>query len=203
MIEQIKSLLKSYPEPTKEELAFRVQMKKLKSTLKQMALEIRYQKSIRKITAKPQKDRPYTGSMSLSIKYRHMHVAYCLLRGRTLEQVDSGRELDMEYVNWIVEITKDENRAKLYVCVDEKLSDSQKGVQGAHAVAQFIKQNPYTLWNNGTLVFVKASGARCSYGSWALNESASWREPDMNNANTACASFGPKAEGYFKGFKLV
>jgi len=203
MIEQIKSLIKSYPEPTKEELAFRIQMKKLKSTLKQMALEIRYQKSIRKLSAKPKKGRPYTGYTTLSIKYRHMHVAYCLLRGRTLEQVDSGRELDMEYVNWIVEITKDERRAKLYVCVDEKLSDAQKGVQGAHAVAQFIKQNPYTLWDNGTLVFVKHSHAAASYSGWALSESASWREPDMGNKNTATASFGPKAEGYFKGFKLI
>jgi len=141
--------------------------------------------------------------MILSIKYRHLHVAYCLLRGRTLEQIDSGRELNMDYVNWIVQITKDDTKAKLYVCIDEKLSDAQKAVQGAHAVAQFVKQEKYTLWDNGTLVFIKAPGARCSYSGWALSETASWREPDMNNANTACASFGPTAEGYFKGFKLV
>jgi hypothetical protein len=195
------NLLKKFPEPTKEELAFRERMKRLKGTLKQLASDIKYQKSIRKPSHK--KYLEYRGHMGLSIKYRHLHVAYCLLRGRTLEQVDSGRELDIDYVNWIVEITKDDNRAKLYVCIDEKLSDAQKAVQGAHAVAQFIKDQKYTLWNNGTLVFVKYSCPNVSYCGWALSEVSNWREPDLKNANTASASFGPNAEKYFKGFKLV
>lgn len=201
MIEQIKSLLTKFPEPTKEEKAFRERMKNLKSVLKQLALDIRYQKSIRKPSHKKYLER--TGHVILSIKYRHLHVAYCLLRGRTLEQCDSGRELDIDYVNWIVEITKDESRAKLYVSIDEKLSDAQKAVQGAHAVAQFIKQQKYTLWDNGTLVFIKSSCTNVSLTSWALSEYSHWREPDLKNANTASASFGPNAEKYFKGFKLV
>jgi hypothetical protein len=45
-------------------------------------------------------------SGGLSRKYRHMHIAYCLLRGRTYEQVESyvrpGNEPNMKIVEDIM-----------------------------------------------------------------------------------------------------
>jgi len=176
----------------------RIRLFKVK--LKRLAKDIKYQKSIRKPSHKKHYD--YRGSRDLSWKYRHMHVAYCLLRGRTLEQCDSGKGLDMTYVTWMMDLAKDENRAKLYVCIDEKLSDAQKAVQGAHAVGQFLMEHPYTLWQNGTLVLIKDKyGSSGPYGYAA--ERSSFREPDMKNVVTATASFGPSCETYFKTYKLI
>lgn len=73
-------------------------------------------------------------------QYRHMHIAYCMLRGRTYEQIEqTTREENVlkkhhwETINKLIEKYNDENT--LYVVVDGALSKNQQFVQGAHAVA--------------------------------------------------------------------
>src|ERR1051325_596576 len=128
----------------------------MKQELKALAKQIRSQKKIRKLKH-PHHDK-YCGDWTVlkwSQEYRHKHVAYCLARGRTLDQVDSGSGLDMEYVNWILTTMKEDSKEKLYVVVNEKLSISQQAVQSAHAVAEFLIKHPYTQLKNGYLVLLK------------------------------------------------
>jgi len=58
--------------------------KELKAALKEAAVAIRVKKSKRK-------SRPHgrvAGLDSLRFEVRHHHVAYCLLRGKTIEQIE-------------------------------------------------------------------------------------------------------------------
>lgn len=73
---------------------------------------------------------------------------------------------------------------KLYILVDQQLNYSQRAVQAAHAVAEYMKMTPDTPWYNGTLVLL---------GSEDINQDAElcdvvWREPDYGNRITAAAS---------------
>ena len=183
------------------------QIRALKLNLKQIAKEIKNQKRVRKLHH-PHHDK-YQGDsyvLSLRDKFRHLHVAYCLARGRTLEQVDSGVRLDMERVNWILKTMNPDSKEKLYVVVNETLTPSQQAVQSAHAVAEFMKKNPYTQWKNGYLILLK--GAPNMVGNMrhyvmGAHEYAEFVEPDLNNAVTAQAFFGQRAEAYLKNYKLL
>lgn len=197
----------------------KLQLKKMKAELKALAKEIKYQKSIRK-PKHPEHDK-YAGSRELSFVYRHKHVAYCLARGRTLEQIDSGKGLDMEYVKWFQDALNPENKQKLYVVVDSTLTPAQQAVQGGHAVAEFCKKFPNTLWQNGYLIYLRFEGAisrsgflfkekekqqvdvhwRFKYSHW--HQVATFQEPDLDNKTTAYAVYGPQAEFALKDYKLV
>jgi len=75
---------------------------------------------------------------------------------------------------------------KLYVLVDATLSKSQRAVQTAHAVAQYLIDNPTTVWNNGTLVVLQAE----DINNEALNADSLFREPDLGNRITAITKLG-------------
>lgn len=62
----------------------KIQLKKMKAELKVQALEIRKLKSTRKECANGY----VSGLESARYDYRAKHIAYCLLRGRTLEQIE-------------------------------------------------------------------------------------------------------------------
>lgn len=185
----------------------KTQIKKMKLQLKGLARQIKQNKKLRK-PSHPYHDK-FIGNYSLerlSIAFRHLHVAYCITRGRTLEQCDSGVGLDRDYVNWLLVAINPDSAEKLYVIVNEKLTPSQQAVQSAHAVAEFIKQNPYSLWNNGYLVLLKDSpdsvgNMRCYTPNWQ-EQSAIFKEPDIGDKITAYAFFGPHNKG-FKNLKLV
>ena len=189
----------------------KTQIKKLKLELKELAKQIKQQKSIRK-PSHPAHDQ-YIGLWNckvLSKTYRHKHVAYCLVRGKTLEQVDSGTGLDMDYVNWIIKTMQPESREKLYVVVNETLSPSQQAVQAGHAVAAFLKKYPNTQWDNGYLIYLKDSPRfkdvnMSTYGAVrdAFHQYADFKEPDLGDKITAYACFGPSTEVYFKGKVLL
>jgi hypothetical protein len=188
----------------------KTQIKKMKQQIKEIASQIKSQKPLRK-KKHPHHDK-FIGEWSLfllSRKVRHLHVAYCLIRGRTLEQVDSGVGLDMEYVNWLIKAADKDSKEKLYVVVNDKLSMSQQAVQSAHAVAEFLKQNPNTLWDNGYLVLLKDApnrdGNMVCYGTPRnyQHEYAEFKEPDLGNTITAYASFGPDASLRFKNLGLL
>jgi len=183
----------------------KTQIKKMKQELKSLAKSIKEQKQLRK--QKHIRHSDFIGHHSLSQlrwRFRAIHVAYCLMRGRKLEQVDSGVGLDMDYVNWIIKAANPESKEKLYVVVDEKLTISQQAVQSAHAVAEFLKKNSNTLWDNGYLVLLRHSNTQC----WGVlrnykHEYVEFKEPDLGNKVTAYACFGPSASQQLKGMPLL
>lgn len=188
----------------------KTQISKLKQDLKGIAKTIRQQKKLRK-PSHPHFDK-YIGNYGverLSIEYRHKHVAYCLARGRDLKQIDSGVGLDMDYISWLREVINPESKEKLYVVVNDALSISQQAVQSAHAVAEFMKKNPNTLWTNGYLVMLKAktSSNGDMWGNGWLRDYqhgyAEFKEPDLGNKTTAYACFGPKASQQLKNYSLL
>lgn len=188
----------------------KTQIAKLKQDLKGIAKTIRQQKKLRK-PSHPYHEK-YLGNYrvdQLSIEYRHKHVAYCLARGRTLEQIDSGVGLDMDYISWLREVINPESKEKLYVVVNQKLSAAQQAVQSAHAVAEFMKQNPHTLWTNGYLILLKDTPTSTD-NMWCYaimkdfrHDSASFVEPDVGNKTTAYATFGPSTSQYLKDKSLL
>lgn len=182
-------------------------IRSLKLNLKEIAATIRNQKKVRK------KSHPhhvvYQGDyalLTLREEFRHKHVAYCLARGRTLEQCDSGVKLDMVRVEWIIKTMQPESKEKLYVVVNETLTPSQMAVQSAHAVAEFIRKHPHTQWKNGYLILLKDKpwcdgNMRCT--SCYDAEYAEFIEPDLDNKVTAWAVFGPHAEKNLKSKVLL
>jgi hypothetical protein len=178
----------------------KTQIKKLKLQLKELAKTIKEKKSHRK-------DRQPDGSAGSGYvsglwlardDFRHLHVAYCLLRGRTLEQVDCGKNLDMDRVNWIIKSAQPDSKEKLYVVVNETLTPSQQAVQAGHALAAFLKKYPNTMWNNGYLIYLKEkpiyNGNMACYSFLKGREYAEFIEPDMGDKITAYACFGYNVE---------
>jgi len=115
--------------------------------------------------------------------FRHMHIAYCLLRGRTMKQIESkvregnepNKDLINAYVmkfmgikNFIENITtfrRDKPVVKMYVLVREDLDPIHRTVQGGHAVAQYLLEHKDDLektsndgikqrWNNGYMIYL-------------------------------------------------
>lgn len=70
---------------------------------------------------------------------------------------------------------------KLYVIVDNRLSPSQKAVQAAHGVAQYMLEHP-GKWNNETIVLMRGHPEKLEEVADSI-----WREPDMGNRITAAA----------------
>lgn len=54
----------------------------------------------------------------------------------------------MKYIEFQLEAMKEDK--KLYVVVDKNLPINVQAVQSAHAVAEFMKKHPATMWGNGT-----------------------------------------------------
>jgi hypothetical protein len=184
----------------------KTQIKKMKLDLKEIARQIKEKKSQRKNKEITGGSGYVPGLLELRIAFRHKHVAYGLARGRTLEQMDSGAKLNMDWVNWILKSMTPESKEKLYVVVNEKLHPSQQAVQAGHAVAEFLRKNPNTQWSNGHLIYLKTSpnyvGNIYGYGGEGA-EFASFVEPDLDNKITAYACFGPYAEARHTNLKLV
>lgn len=172
---------------------------KLKLELKNLAKKIRIEKNKRCAD----NNGYVAGLRELRQYYRHRHVLYCLARGRTLEQCDSGVGLDMKYIEFQLEAMKEDK--KLYVVVDKNLPINVQAVQSAHAVAEFMKKHPATMWGNGTLVLLK--NELRTHRSWKYRylpyEYAEFHEPDLKNQMTAYAVFGPGVEDDMKGIPLV
>jgi hypothetical protein len=182
------------------------QLRALKLNLKEIAKEIKNQKKIRKLHH-PHHDK-YKGDyhvLLLRSEFRHKHIAYCLARGRAIEKIDSGKP-DMERVEWILKTMQPESKEKLYVVVNETLTPSQQAVQSAHAVAEFLRKNPHTMWSNGYLILLKDKpgyGGNMRPYLYSNMEYAEFIEPDLDNKVTAYACFGQHVEKQMKDRKLV
>ena len=99
---------------------------------------------------------------------------------------------------------------KMYIMIRDDLSKSQQGVQGGHALAEFMLSYPDIArqWNNGVIVYVKADIDTISSYVHKLADTpnisiASFKEPDIGNQLTAIAAYGPEASPHFSGFKLM
>jgi len=115
--------------------------------------------------------------------YRHMHLAYCLLRGKMMEQIENrvreGNEpneklidtyvkkyMDIDdFLKNILTFRRNKPVIKMYVLVREDLDPIHRTVQGGHAIAQFLLDNKDALiqtsesgitqqWNNGYMVYL-------------------------------------------------
>jgi len=75
---------------------------------------------------------------------------------------------------------------KLYILTLESLSKSHQAVQAGHAVAAYLLKNPKTVWDNGTLVYLKVP----SLEPWAQHADAVFHEPFWDNMLTAVAILG-------------
>ena len=77
---------------------------------------------------------------------------------------------------------------RLYVLVNKKLNPVYGCVQGGHAVAQWLLDNPEQTWNNQYLIYLYAD-----IDKWMnrLDECgikySAFREPDLNGTVTALA----------------
>lgn len=118
---------------------------KLKEELKELAKSI--------------KNKTYTSCYTRR-DYRYMHIAYCLLRGRTYEQIEQKvhdqNVLDKRAwskINDIMDKHKDDDT--LYVVVCGNLNKSQQFVQGSHAVASHCIHSKDSNWNNRRLLVLK------------------------------------------------
>ena len=85
---------------------------------------------------------------------------------------------------------------KLYVLIRNDLSKSQQGVQGAHAVAEWVKEwwiGEDDEWDN-TLVFLRSTDInkdfRFFYDSDTFYEVEPFYEPDLDDEMTAFAILG-------------
>lgn len=75
---------------------------------------------------------------------------------------------------------------KLYILVDAYLPSKHKAVQAGHAVAEFLRLNPNTPWENGTLVYLKSY----DLASDSRKCDVLWREPYWEDRLTAAACLG-------------
>lgn len=75
-------------------------------------------------------------------------------------------------------------REALYIVVDANLSPSQRAVQAAHAVAQFMLVRP-GVWKNETLVLLKDKGIE----KYLFEADAFFQEPDLDYQVTAVAFY--------------
>ena len=81
----------------------------------------------------------------------------------------------------------------MFVIVRKDLTDSQRAVQGGHALAEFLLHGPSTNWSNGTLIYLGVKGLKQLHTLKRKfdNEHISYSmfvEPDMNNEITALAT---------------
>jgi hypothetical protein len=152
------------------------------------------------------------------IRYRALHIAMSELRARyrkhkgpietpaknpdkanAREYLDKLYQLRKRVDAWKAYFENPGNK-KLYVLCDATLSEAQKAVQSAHAVADFQKEYPFAPWTNGTLVLLQHNANRYSYttttfaetikhnfNKYSWNYQIDWREPDLDNAITAVA----------------
>jgi hypothetical protein len=196
-------------------------LKELKSELKSLASQIRKSRAEFKSA---QRTGTYIVSDlgSLCYKFRHKHIVYCLLRGRTREQIESSvrednkanedyiQELMEGYQNHVAILTGTLPRPeapatpmkRLYVIVDETLPKSYQAAQAGHAIAEFMKTSKE--WNNEVLILLKAPyGTIKKYASTPYCKFVGFSEPDLENRLTAVAGVHDISSSLVKGLPLL
>lgn len=78
---------------------------------------------------------------------------------------------------------------KLYVVIRNDIPLAYQGVQGGHAVAQWLIENPNQTWNNDYLIYLQVEDLNKFMFKLDLKEIkySKFIEPDMDNQITAIA----------------
>lgn len=77
---------------------------------------------------------------------------------------------------------------RLYVLVNKRLNPVYGCVQGGHAVAQFMIDNPSQDWGNEFLIYLYADVEKWADKLYNMGIKFSmFKEPDLNNSITAIA----------------
>lgn len=91
---------------------------------------------------------------------------------------------------------------RLYVIIDESLESVYGCVQGGHAVAQYLLENPDSEWKNNYLIYLKDKLERLVVKLQMLGiRYTEFREPDLGNKLTAIAVLGNQK--VFQKLKLM
>lgn len=79
----------------------------------------------------------------------------------------------------------------LYVLINSRLSGTQIAVQGGHAVAQWLLDNPDGPWRNETLVYLTTPELDLWYHSLSSSgrSISTFNEPDIGGRLTAFAFY--------------
>ena len=92
---------------------------------------------------------------------------------------------------------------RLYVLVNKKLRPVYGCVQGGHAVAQWMLNNPNQDWNNEYLIYVYADTNKLFNRLQQMGvRFSAFREPDLNYTITAIAVRDDSGE-LFKNLETV
>lgn len=130
----------------------------------------------------------------LSYTYRHLHIAYSLLRGQTMKQIEPkvriNNEPDLKLVERIIEhymgipdffknlmdFRRQKPRViKMYVLVREDMEPINRTVQAGHAVAEYLQTHKaeaqenedadVTPWRNGYMIYLGVEN-EIELGKW-------------------------------------
>jgi len=173
-------------------------LKETKITLKKLSKEIRNLKNKRPLKYRGDKSIDQIDSIITGLKYqfRHLHIAYCELRGRKRNEIEKPCKWNKTNDLLIERIKKEildkfENKSKLYVLVRKDLERSSPAVQAGHCLAEFcLKSNLSKDWANQTLIYLQVSNLEelnKYQNEFKENEIEinTFHEPDLNNELTA------------------
>lgn len=91
---------------------------------------------------------------------------------------------------------------RLHIVIDDTLDPIYGCVQGAHATAQFMLDNPDQQWNNNYLIFLKSDMNKIINKLEMRGiDYTQFNEPDLDNKLTAIAVLGN--EKVFRNLKLM
>jgi len=96
--------------------------------------------------------------------------------------------------------------SRLFVLVNNEMPLAYQGVQGGHAVAQWLLEHPSQTWNNNFLIYLGVSEKELQKWIFKLNlkkiDYSYFKEPDLGNKITAIAILGDE-HNLFKKLKLM
>lgn len=188
----------------------------MKTSIKQYKQELKLQaKAIRAMKSK-RKEIPngYVSGLEPARRaYRLKHIAYCLMRGRTLEQIERyPSDIREDRAAWI-EIERLMVNTKMYVVVRKDLPKPQQTVQACHAVSNLLMSAPkldrinkLDTWNQTKVILgVKDEEELVEWYRKVMFQGArTFRESDMGNQMTAFSILLHSDEGeLFKELDLL
>lgn len=97
---------------------------------------------------------------------------------------------------------------KLYILVNNEMFLPYQGVQGGHALAQWLLEHPNQTWNNNYLIYLGVSELELEKWIFKLGmkkiDFSFFQEPDLDNKVTAIAcQLDEKHSNMFEKLKLM
>ena len=132
------------------------------------------------------------------MEYRHRHIARCLLKGLSYNQIEQPAEhnkpdwlLIEKYYKQYCQRLNISIEEKLYVLVRNDLTRSQKTVQSVHAACELMLRFRHAdhSWDNGTVICKKVDDEKnlfdCEFYLSRIGKKYEYfKEPDFDNKKT-------------------